>query len=130
MVAIGVCSTVLHVPLTRKNPVKSSLNNLPSARVTTDEFKSICNALHLRWVIDWKWEGRNRAGVLKVYDRHGNLKARVMYGRSTQMWGEGDRGLDRVRTGSPKHLAVLEVQKSLKLLDEPLSGIQTDQSDR
>lgn len=93
-----------------------SNNNLPPACVTTDEFKSFCDAKNLRWLITWKWQGRNRAGVLRVYDRDDNLKARVMYGRSTQMWGLGDHSLDRVRTGSPKHFAVLEAQKILKLL--------------
>ena len=102
--------------------MKSNHNNLAPARVTTDEFKSFCDAQNLRWLITWKWQGRNRAGVLRVYDRDDNLKARVVYGRNTQMWGLGDHGLDRVRTGSPKHLAVLEAQKMLVLPDEPLSG--------
>ena len=106
-----------------------SNNNLPPARVTTDEFKSFCDAQNLRWLITWKWQGRNRAGVLRVYDCDDNLKARVLYGRSTQMWGPGDHCLDRVRTGSPKHLAVLEAKKMLVLSEEPLSGIKTNESD-
>jgi hypothetical protein len=109
--------------------MKSNHNNLPPARVTTDEFKSFCDAQDLRWLIAWKWEGRNRAGVLKVYDRDDNLKARVVYDRNTQMWGNGDRGLDRVRTGSPKHLAVLKAKSMLESPDEPLSGVKTDKSD-
>jgi hypothetical protein len=45
------------------------------------------------------------------------------------MWGNGDRGLDRVRTGSPKHLAVLKAKSMLESPDEPLSGVKTDKSD-
>ncbi|KQY00158.1 hypothetical protein ASD28_12570 [Massilia sp. Root133] len=109
--------------------MKSNHNNLAPARVTTDEFKFFCDAQNLHWLITWKWQGRNRAGVLKVYDRDDNLKARVLYGRSTQMWGPADQGLDRVRTGSPKHFAVLEAQKMLELPNKPLSNIKTNKSD-
>lgn len=105
--------------------MNSNHNNLPPARVTTDQFKSFCDAQDLRWLITWKWQGRNRAGVLRVHDRDDNLKARVIYGRNTQKWGLSDHGLDRLRTGSPKHLAVLEAQKML----EPLSGIKINESD-
>jgi hypothetical protein len=40
--------------------------------------------------------------------------ARIVYGRGNQRWGNNDRGLDRVRTGSQKHAAVLEALQQLQ----------------
>ena len=88
--------------------------DLPTARASTDEFKALCDVLNYHWYITWKWAGRDRAGVLKVYDRDDNLKARIVYGRGNQLWGNSDRGLNRVRTGSRKHAAVLEALQQLQ----------------
>lgn len=60
----------------------------------------------------WRWNGRNRDGVLYVWSKD-NLLVRVQYSRNTWMWGPGDEGLERTHTGSPKHRAVLEALKQL-----------------
>lgn len=69
--------------------------------------------------IDWFWSSRARCGRLNVHSSgihaHGLPPLfSVCYSRSTQLWGRSDELLDRMRTGSAKHQAVMAAIRFLE----------------
>lgn len=89
----------------------SDIQILP-ARMSVDELKRLAadNALDLQ--LTWRWAGRSRHGVLTVSKDGINLFSES-FARSTRMWGSGDEKFELVRTGSPKHRAVMKAVASL-----------------
>jgi hypothetical protein len=55
----------------------------------------------------WRWNGRCRDGVLCINDAQGQQVFEQQFGRNTQRWVRSDETLQRVRTGSPRHRAVV-----------------------
>ena len=95
--------------------MNTSIDHPPSARVSCDKLKELCALEGYHFEIHWRWNGRNRDGVLYVCDADAVL-VRVQYGRNTWAWGPGDEGLERTRTASPKHRAVLQAVQELQEL--------------
>lgn len=87
-------------------------SGLPSAGKSTDQFKEMLQERRLEFDIDWFWSGRARCGRLNI--RPSGIHAHSTrplfsagYSRGTQLLGRGDERLDRLRTGSAKHQAVI-----------------------
>lgn len=85
----------------------SALNTIPneSARVTVDTFKSLLAVKGLQYHVSWKWAGQSRVGILVVTK---GIEAidKEAYSRNSMRWSDGDKTLDRIHTGAPKHQAV------------------------
>ncbi|HEY9224519.1 MAG TPA: hypothetical protein VIP27_10255 [Variovorax sp.] len=79
---------------------------LRAARQDVDELRSLIESNEWRLEVDWFWSGRNRHGMLRIYEAEVPVHM-VEFERNTQVWTDGDANLSKVRTGSPKHLAVL-----------------------
>lgn len=63
--------------------------------------------------ISWKWNGRDRSGLLKVLEGQNELTSTVFY-RGSMHWGsDSDRSYTSCRTGSHKHLALHRVAKAV-----------------
>ena len=94
------------------------LLNEPAAQ-TTARFMAVLRRYDLDYGITWQWVGRVRHGVLEVYENalgpcDGNVLAQT-FERNTAVWEESDCRIGKVRTGSPKHLAI---KAALERLDE------------
>lgn len=85
---------------------------VPPARVSADALKALLDMHNLSLDISWRWSGWNRSGVLRVIDDTG-VRFERQYRRATQLWGRGDETLERMRTGSPKHEAVMAALAAL-----------------
>lgn len=83
----------------------------PPARKSTDLLKAMLQERGFDYSIDWFWHGRVRFGRLSIREKGIHTYASpsvfsAIYKRSTMNWGKADEQLDRLRTGSAKHLAV------------------------
>ena len=95
---------------TRKDGPSSAFG--PSARKSTELLKAMLQERGFEFSIDWFWHGRVRFGRLSIREKGINAYGSppvfsAIYKRSTMNWGKADEQLDRLRTGSAKHLAVL-----------------------
>ena len=93
-------------------PTSVPASQFPPARKSSDLLKVMLEERRLHFDIDWFWSGRARCGRLNIRPAgihpHGLLPLfSAGYSRSTQLWGPSDEGLDRLRTGSAKHQAVM-----------------------
>lgn len=93
------------------DPLKAKGALLEPARETIKAFEELLAAKGFDYYITWCWEGWRRYGVIGI--RPGgaaNVLApaidREVFARSDSTWGDADRTIGRVRTGSPKHLAI------------------------
>jgi hypothetical protein len=104
---------------------------LPPARKSTDLLKAMLQERGFEFDIDWFWNGRARSGRLNIREKgihaYGSRPLfSTCYSRSTQLWGQSDEHLDRLRTGSPKHLAV---QDAIRFLEsKPSTSIIGEES--
>jgi hypothetical protein len=55
----------------------------------------------------WRWNGRCRDGVLTLHYAQGQTLFERQFERNTQRWSHRDESLQRVRTHSPRHRAVV-----------------------
>lgn len=85
----------------------SALNTIrtESARVTVDTFKSLLLVKGLQYHVSWKWAGQARVGILVVTEGTKAIDKQA-YSRNSMLWNDGDKTLDRIHTGAPKHRAV------------------------
>lgn len=88
------------------------------ARMSVDGVKRLAAERNLDLHLAWRWSGRERYGILTVTKEHEVLVSES-FARSTRMWGPGDERFDLVRTGSPKHRAVMKAVETLN--DTPTS---------
>ena len=105
-----------HFDVTNRQPTRA---HLPPARKSSDLLKVMLQERGLDFDIDWFWSGRARCGRLNIHNSgihvHGLLPLfSACYSRSTQLWGPSDEGLDRLRTGSAKHQAVMAAIRYLE----------------
>lgn len=89
---------------------------LETAAITAMRFQNLCRQLGLNWAITWFWCERRKHGRLLVRDPETcSLVVRLDYARSTSIWTGSDSYIDRgVRTGSPRHLAILAAIEQIK----------------
>jgi hypothetical protein len=83
------------------------------ARMSVDALKRLAAEHHLELLLNWRWVGRERHGVLTV-SKDGEVLFSESFVRRTQVWGPGDERFDLVRTGSPKHMVVKRALASLR----------------
>ncbi len=100
------------------NSPYTPLLNEPAAQ-TTARFIAFLRRHDLEYGITWQWVGRVRHGLLEVYHTalgpcDGNVLAQP-FERNTATWADSDCRIVKVRTGSPKHLAI---KAALQRLDE------------
>lgn len=82
---------------------------------TARAFEKLLAERGLGYYIVWTWAEWRRHGVIRIVtlDAYGKPDwtkeafAREVFARSTSSWGASDAVVGRVRTGSPKHLALL-----------------------
>ncbi|WP_144264422.1 hypothetical protein [Polaromonas sp. C04] len=101
------------------SPNSVSASQFPPARKSTDLLKVMLHEQGLDFDIDWFWSGRARCGRLNIRPSGVHAHGRphlfsVCYSRSTQLWGQSDERLDRLRTGSAKHQAVMAAIRFLE----------------
>lgn len=87
-----------------------SLGN--NARIDLELFNSLLVAKGCEYLISWYWSGRNRNGLLQIL-KEGACVAAFEFNRNTSIWGESDRRLYRLRTGSARHGAVQDAIRYL-----------------
>lgn len=102
--------------VTNRQPTRAYL---PPARKSTDLLKVMLQERMLNFDIDWFWSGRARCGRLNIrpsgVHAHGQPPLfSACYSRGTQLWGPSDERLDRLRTGSAKHQAVMAAIRHLQ----------------
>jgi len=72
-------------------------------------FKTMLQARNMGYTITWQWDatGKNRHGVIRVFyeDKPGTVDEAV-FARSTHVWADADSRIGKLRTGSPKTLAI------------------------
>lgn len=88
------------------------------ASETVKQFQQLLADNNLAYYISWRWEGWRKHGVVGIMPKcewYALLPAidREEFSRASSTWGTNDRTLGRVRTGSPKHLAILALYKRL-----------------
>lgn len=89
---------------------------------TARAFESLLAEKELGYYIVSTWSGWRRHGVIRVVplDARGEpdwtkqAVVREEFVRSTSLWRQSDRVVGRVRTGSPKHQALLNIIKQLR----------------
>lgn len=91
------------------------LNIGNNARIDLDLFKSLLVAKGCEYQISWRWRGRSRNGLLQIL-KEGECIAVFEFYRNTSIWGESDRRLYRLQTGSARHDAV---QRAIRHLANP-----------
>lgn len=89
------------------------VNSGVNARIDVDNLLKLLNARGYTYQIHWRWAGWSRHAVLSILDSDGKQLVTVPYTRATQSWGRHDEQLGRVRTGSPKHQAVVAAYNQL-----------------
>jgi hypothetical protein len=91
---------------------------LQPASETVKEFEQMLTENNLSYYISWHWAGWRKHGVIGItrkcewYELPPVLD-REEFSRASSAWGAKDRTLGRVRTGSPKHLAILTLYHRL-----------------
>lgn len=95
-----------HVSGERDAQGRTFLGDRP-ARGHVDELKRELDAKGLSLDLFWRWNGRCRDGVLTLLDAKGQTVFARQFERNTQLWSRRDETLQRVRTGSPRHRAVI-----------------------
>lgn len=60
-----------------------------------------------RLEIGWKWQGRDRAGVIFIFNHEGLCIYEDTYPRGNQRWGSGDRDMFICNHNSNKHHALI-----------------------
>jgi hypothetical protein len=78
-----------------------------AAALYVAELHGQLEARNLTLDIYWRWSGRRRDGVLNIFDPERHVVFSYQFERNTQRWGRTDETLHRVRTGSPRHRAVV-----------------------
>ena len=81
---------------------------------TVKAFLNLLATRRLGYLIVWSWNGWRRDGVIRVFplteqgalDTH-HLLEKEVFSRSSSDWSSADAVVRRVRTGSPKHIALL-----------------------
>ncbi|MDW3682999.1 hypothetical protein RA280_14825 [Cupriavidus sp. CV2] len=88
------------------------MNSLPqpleAAGITRTRFINLCEQGGFSYELTWFWSGRNRHGRLIVRHYARSAPLVIDFARNAGGWAAADEMLDRLRTGSPRHLAVLE----------------------
>lgn len=74
--------------------------------------------------LGWYWQGRVRHGILNVIDpADSSVVYAVEFPRATLTWTKGDEELTKVRTGSPKHQAILSALAYLRSYTKAVYGL-------
>jgi hypothetical protein len=95
-----------HTPGDTDDQDRTSLGYRP-ARTHVDELKRLLAARGLTLDLCWRWNRRCRDGVLTLHDAQGQTLFERQFERNTQRWVRSDETLQCVRTGSPRHRAVV-----------------------
>jgi hypothetical protein len=87
---------------------------------SVEAFEALLAKHCLGYLIIWTWAGWTKHGVIRIFPltEQGALDTRQLlasekFARSNASWGKSDQVLGRVRTGSPKHRAILALVDSL-----------------
>src|SRR5690349_7764804 len=87
---------------------------------SVEAFEALLAKHHLGYLIIWTWAGWRKHGVIRIFPltEQGALDTRQLlaseeFARSNASWGKSDQVLGRVRTGSPKHRAIVALLDSL-----------------
>jgi hypothetical protein len=86
------------------------------ANVSVGRLRALLDARGFSLAITPVWYGRVRHGLMHVLNHNDNptaIPAEAMFKRSSQLWCDSDAQLGIVRTGSPKHIAVLDLLTKL-----------------
>jgi hypothetical protein len=91
---------------------------LEPAQETVAAFKELLASKGLSYFVSWRWEGWRKFGIIGVRPA-GQAQAlapavdREEFARSTSRFTAADRVIGKVRTGSPKHLAISALSRRL-----------------
>jgi hypothetical protein len=94
------------------------------AQETVTAFKELLASKGLAYFVSWRWEGWRKFGIIGVRPA-GQSQAlapavdREEFARSTSRFTAADRVIGKVRTGSPKHLAISALSRRLASQSRP-----------
>jgi hypothetical protein len=108
----GAVAPFINSPVTNKR-----IADFPErASVSVHRLATIMKSRGLQLEIAPFWTRRVRYGHMFVFDdsEPTRIQAQAQFTRATHSWRDADTRLGVVRTGSPKHVAVLEVLAQLR----------------
>ena len=88
-------------------PPPTSEVYLPSPRDVARQLQDELDGLGHTSKIEWKWQGRNRNGVVSIFDRAQACVYSATYARAETRWDENDELLTSCNRGSNKHFALI-----------------------
>lgn len=97
---------------------------LETGAITVERFRCLCQQNGFNFDITWFWSGRNRHGRLRLLSTDGRVAFFRDYPRSSTRWCGDEGRLGLVRTGAPRHHALLDAVKFLEALT-PLTRAHT-----
>lgn len=103
----------------RKLPEQQTVAEpLETAAITAARFLALVDHHDIDWNIQWFWKGRSKNGRLVLREKPGGPAIFVReYERNSSLWTGSDNYLAKgMRTGSPRHLAILDALAFLKTL--------------
>jgi hypothetical protein len=98
----------------------------PSPRHVAQQLSVELNGKGHTLKIEWKWNGRNRHGVVNIINRAGSCIYSGEYPRSETRWDENDELLTSCNRGSNKHLALIAALAFIRTLPRRRCGVISD----
>jgi hypothetical protein len=95
---------------------------LPSTRDIARHLQDELDGLGHTLKIEWKWQGRNRDGVVSIFDRAEACVYSVTYTRAQTRWDDNDELLTSCNRGGNKHYALIVALAFLRTLPRRRCG--------
>lgn len=99
---------------------------LPNPRDVARELLDFTNSRHYTVKIEWLWVGRERHGVVHIFDRAGACVFLTEYVRSETRWDGNDALLTSCNRGSNKHHALVRALAYMRSLPRRQCGGVSD----
>jgi hypothetical protein len=107
VVAAGAQPEIAIRPLSLATNLPALHGYLPRPRDVAQQLQEELNGRGHTLKIDWNWAGRNREGVVNIFNRAGVCVYCATYARAQTRWGGCDELISSCNRGSSKHLALI-----------------------
>lgn len=94
----------------------------PGPRDVARDITELLEAKGYTLKIEWAWSGRNRDGLVCVFDRAGTCVFSTTYLRAQTRWDANDAQLTSCNRGSNKHFALIAALAFLRTLPRRRCG--------
>jgi len=94
----------------------------PAPRDVARNLTELLEAKGYTLKIEWAWSGRNRDGLVCVFDRAGTCVFSNTYPRAQTRWDDNDARLTSCNRGSNKHFALIAALAFMRKLPRSKCG--------